>query len=197
MTTETKEVRAVGDWDLRFVDFETRLIGPITESIIDADRLARKEFNNGFPNWYLYRTVLAGDNHAKDILQLWCIAFAIAYSESGGLRKPSDDVAVCAGREAYNTLIKGRWAAPSEELAKALGIDPRTYKKFRNSVFMRLRASLDEYWVNLQIAIRQVAQLEKKVDHANRFSWLGDGDGFDNKPSHDGNYRAFPKPFME
>lgn len=170
MTTETKEVRAVGDWDLRFVDFETRLIGPITASIIDADRLVRAEFNNGFPNWYMYRTALAGDTHALGLVKDWCIAFAIACGESGGLRKPSDDIAVCVGRDAYIALLTSRWGAPSDEIANALEISPKTYRRFRNAVFRRLKASLDEYWLHMQIAIRQVAKLEAREEQATPIS---------------------------
>src|SRR5690606_32425871 len=76
-----------GDYDLRGLDFETYLVGPVTDKIIDADRLVRSRYNNGFPNWTLYRTVYAGDTHLRTQLRDWCVAYSIAVAESGFVRK--------------------------------------------------------------------------------------------------------------
>src|SRR5690606_16750213 len=59
----------VGDYDLRGLDFETYLVGPVTDKIIDADRLVRQRVSNGFPNWALYRCVYAGDTHLLPMLR--------------------------------------------------------------------------------------------------------------------------------
>lgn len=184
----------VGDYDLRGPDFETLLVGPVTEAIIDADRVVRSEWGNGFPNWAMYRCALAGDTHLLADMRLWCVAIAVAYSDTGGLRAASDDAAVCAGRDACAALLTGRWGAPSDELAGVLGIAPKTYRRFRNAVYSRLKASLTEYWVRMQIAMRQVALAEKRADAvAARGRW-SDGRGFDEvDTAGDGNYWAMPK----
>lgn len=191
------EVQEHGDYQLKVVDFETYLIGPITARIVDADRLVRKEFANGFPNWAMYRVGMCGDSHLADRLRDWCIAFAVAYAHTGGLRKPCDDVAWAAGRDAYCFITTGRWGAPSDELAEALGIAPKTYRRFRNGVGLRLKASLDEYWIELQIAIRRVALLEKWSERPDEPVRLSDGRGFKGEIdlAGDGNYRAMPKNF--
>ena len=51
-----------GDYDVRGMDPETLLVGPVSEPIIDADRRVRRRLNNGFPNWAMYRTAYAGDS---------------------------------------------------------------------------------------------------------------------------------------
>ncbi len=199
MTVAIPTKPVVGDYDLRGTDFETLLVGPITGTIIDADRLVRDGpdgWSNGFPNWELYRCAFAGDTHLRERLRLWCIAFAIAYSETGGLRKPSDDVAVCAGRDAYMALMTTRWGAPSDELAAALGVAPKTYRKLRSAIYARLRASLDEYWVRMQIGMRQAALLERRQDRPRPISSLTDGRGFEGDErilAGEGNFRAFPR----
>lgn len=185
----------VGCYDLRGPDFETLLVGPVTPAIIDADRIVRSEWGNGFPNWAMYRCVYAGDSHLIPHLRLWCVAIAVAYSDTGGLRSASDDAAVCAGRDACSALLSGRWGAPSDELAEALGIAPKTYRRFRNAVYARLKASLGEYWVRMQIAMRQVALLERRQEAPEPVVRLSDGRGFawELDTVGDGNFRAMPK----
>ena len=185
----------VGDYDLRGTDFETLLVGPITERIIDADRIVRSEWGNGFPNWVMYRCVYAGDSHLIGDLRLWCVALAVAYGESGGVRKPSEALAVCVGRDVCHALLEGRWGAPSDEVAEAIGVAPKTYRRFRNALMQRLTASLTEYWVRMQIAMRQVALLERRQDAPDPVVRLSDGRGFpwELDTVGDGNFRAMPK----
>jgi hypothetical protein len=160
----------VGDYDLRGPDFETVLLGPVTGTIIDADRLVREGthrepgWRNGFPNWEMYRCAYAGDSHASAKLRDWCILLAIAYGEAGGTRRSSDDMAVVAGRDIHYALLNSRWGAPSDEAAEMLGVAPKTYRRFRANLYRRLKASLTEYWIRLQIAMRQIALLERNAD---------------------------------
>lgn len=176
-------------------DFETMLVGPITDRIVDADRLVRGEWSNGFPNWAMYRCALAGDTPLRRRLLDWCQAFAVAYAHTGGLRKPDDDVALCAGRDAFVALMTTRWGAPCRELAAALGVDHNTYRSFRNRVYTRLKVSMDEYWVRMQIGMRQVALKERWADAPKPKARLSDGRGFGHEldVAGDGNFRAFPK----
>lgn len=159
-------VRAEGDWDIRGPDFETLLVGPVTGSIIDADRLVRMEWSNGFPNWAMYRVVLAGDTHLAPILREWCVAFAVAYCQTGGVRRHvySDELACLAGWDAYSALTRGRWVASGADVAEVAEVDPKTYRKLRGALFARLRASLEEYWIRMQVAFRQVALMERWVE---------------------------------
>jgi len=160
---ERKE--AQGDWDVRGKDYETALAGPVTESIIDADRLVRLDFRNGFPNWMMYRTVIAGDSLFVGRLRLWVVAFAVVYAMDGGVRRQtySNDLATVAAWDALFILMHGRELQPHTVSAEALGVDPKTYKRFRNDLHRRLRVSLDEYWINLVVAYRHVLKAERKV----------------------------------
>lgn len=195
MTATTATQAPVGDYDLRVVDFETRLIGPITDTINEADRLVRQEWRNGFPNWWLYRTALAGDTLFQVKLRDWCIAFAISHAGAGGMRKPDDVVALCAGHDAYTALMTTHWGASSDELANALEVAPKTYRKLRNTIYRRIRGSLDEYWIRMQIGMREAALLERRTPVTIPRTRLLDGRGFEND-SHipsDGNFRAYPR----
>ena len=160
------EAKPVGDYDLRGPDFETMLIGPVTERLIDADRMVRvgaDGWANGFPNWAMYRTAQAGDAIHQESLRQWVVAFTVAYATTGGVRGDaySDELAAVAGWDALHMLIHCRPMQPYTITADALGVHHKTYRCLRDTVYARLRASMDEYWIRMQVAIRQVAIREK------------------------------------
>lgn len=153
------------DYTLRGLDFETYLCGPVTDKIIDADRIARSHVNNGFPNWALYRTVYAGDSHMRQMVRDWCVAFAISAAEAGLVRKglPHEEMGALAGWDAYYRLHNARWVIAGQDIADVAGVDPKTYRKLRNYVYGANVASLNRYFVELQIAIRRVWQMDRAV----------------------------------
>lgn len=154
--SEGKEVG--GDWAVKGLDFDTYLVGAVTDKIIDADRLARRELRNGFPNWALYRTILCGDHHLRTQLRDWCVSFAIAAAESGVIRAglPAEEMGCLAGWDAYYRLNNLRWLIAGHDVADVAGVDPKTYRKLRNYVYATNNAALHAYFVELQIAIRRV-----------------------------------------
>lgn len=187
-----------GDWDVRGQDFETYLVGPVTDRIIDADRQVRREWYNGIPNWALYRTALAGDTHLRGKLRQWCVAYAIAYAEAGGMRSGQanmDELATLAGWDAFYRLINSQWIVVGKDVTDVAGVDPKTYRKLRNHVYAALKASLAEYWVRLQIAVRQVWMRERWQNDTRAHDRFSEGRGFD--PDEDasgtGNYIAMPR----
>ena len=189
-----------GDWDLRGLDFETYLVGPVTDKIIDADRLVRTRYNNGFPNWTLYRTVYAGDTHLRTQLRDWCVAYSIAVAESGFVRKglPAEEMGCLAGWDAYYRLLNHRWVVGGQDIADVAGVDPKTYRKLRNHVYAANLLSLQDYFVELQIAVRQVWKEDRwGALGAGHSSWrpLADGEGFVTVATHTdgiGNYWVKP-----
>jgi len=146
-------------------DFDTMLIGPVNASIIDADRLVRMDWRNGFPNWALYRTALAGDAVHMPSLKRWAVAFSVAYCSTGGVKKAaySDELAAVAAWDALHMLVFCRELAPYTVLADRLDVHHKTYKRVRDTLYLRMKASLDEYWARLAIAMRQVWLAERKV----------------------------------
>lgn len=194
------EAVEVGDYDLRGPDFETLLVGPITGTIIDADRLVREgpeAWANGFPNWTIYRCALAGDDHLRERLRIWCVAFAIASLDTGARSRlrASDELGALLGWDTYTALLTTRWAITVEDVEDVAEVTGKTYRKLRNQLFRRLRASLDEYWVRLQIGMRQAALLERRQEAPTPVARLTDGRGFDDAvdPKGDGNFRAMPR----
>jgi hypothetical protein len=83
----------------------------------------------------------------------------------------------------------------SDKAAAFLGIAPKTYRQIRNEIAVRLNASLQEYWMRLGIAMRQVALLERRQESSQSRGGLSDGRGFGHEISAhgDGNYRAMPR----
>lgn len=154
--TDTK--RAGGDWNLRGLDFETYLVGPITDKIIDADRMARRALQNGFPGWVLYRTFLCGDHHLRTRARDWCVAYAIAAAESGAVRAglPAEEMGCLAGWDAYYRLHNQTWLIAGHDVADIAGVDPKTYRKLRNHVYAVIHSATAAHFVELQIAIRRV-----------------------------------------
>ena len=207
-------MEAQGDWDLRGRDWETVLVGPVTESVINADWQVRNgtgcrwdwdnevfvpgpdAWSNGFPNWELYRVSIAGDDHLARKLADWCIAFAVAFMESGGVQKrtASDEFAVFVGWDCLTRLRTRHWIASGDDMAADLGIAPKTYRRFRNAVMARLSASLGEYWARLQIGIRQAALIDRRIEMVTPIVVMFDGTGYERGAMlGDGNFRAMPK----
>lgn len=150
-------------FDIRGKDTETYLVGPITSQIIDADRLVRVDWANGFPNWMLYRTALARDSLYLPKLRHWIIAFTWVYAIDGGVRRSAitDELIGCAALDALSMLIFTRTLGDYSVIAKDIGVNKDTYKRFRNKVYKRLAVSLDEYWTRLTVAVREVGKYER------------------------------------
>ena len=185
----------IGDYTLRGPDFDTLLVGPITDSIIDADRLVRRGWSNGFPNFALYRATLAGDSMYVPNLRVWCIAFTIAYCESGGVRRDaySEELACVAAWDALYMLLHAVEFAPYYLLAGDIGVDPKTYKRLRDSIYVRIRKSVLEYWARLGSAYRIVRIRERDVSPVGTVSRVSEGRGFGHEidMAGDGNFRAY------
>lgn len=188
----------VGDYDLRSLDFETYLVGPVTDKIIDADRLVRSEWRNGFPNWALYRTCFAGDTHMGRQLRDWCVAYAVAAAEAGVIRTglPVEEMGALAGWDCYYALNNHRWLVAGQDVADVAGVDPKTYRKLRNYVYAANRASLAEYWVRMQVAVRQVWMQDRRLTveaELSRWRPLAEGEWAAPRATHsdgNGNYWA-------
>jgi hypothetical protein len=125
------------------------------------------------------------------------VAYAIAHCEAGGVRAglPVDEIGCLAGWDAFYALLNHRWVIAGRDVADVAGVDPKTHRKVRNRVYGVLRASLDEYWIRMQVAIRQVAMMERHEPvTAPRGKW-SEGRGFD--PDEDttgeGNFIAVPR----
>lgn len=165
---ERMDAQEVGDYDLRGPDFETALVNGVTASIIDADRLVRLDWQNGFPNWWLYRTALAGDTLYTTRLREWAVAFSVAYCTTGGVKRQvySDELACVAGWDALHVTLYKRPMEAYTTLADKLGVHHRTYRRLRDSLARRMLASLDEYWIRLGAAYRHVILYERKCGSA-------------------------------
>lgn len=206
MTAENKA--AQGDYDKRDTDWETVLVGPVTPLIGDADRYVRRPidkgglgFDNGFPNWTMYRTAYAGDANLRQPLRDWCVAYAVAYCHSGGLRKgkPADEIGCLAGWDTFYALLNHKWVIAGMDIADVAGVDPKTYRNVRNYVYRHMRASLWEYWMLMQIAIRQVARENRWVEpEAVQGKWSpGRGFGHEIDLAGDGCFAAMPAPLSD
>ena len=159
------DAQEVGDYDLRGPDFDTALVGSVTERIIDADRLVRLDWkDNSFPNWELYRTALAGDSLYLTRLRQWAVAFSVAYCTTGGIKRHaySDELACVAAWDALHVTLYRRPLDCYTTLAERLGVHHRTYRRLRDSLARRMLASLDEYWIRLSAAYRHVILYERK-----------------------------------
>ncbi len=157
-------MEARGDWDIRGKDAETALAGEITGSIISTAWRVNAEFDNGFPNWGLYRAAIAGDSLYTSRLREWVVAFAVAHGESGGVRKDaySDELACVAGWDALHIVIHMRELQPHTVTADALGVHHKTYRRFRDSLARRMLASLREYMVRMVVTFPEVLRDERK-----------------------------------
>ena len=156
--------KAEGDYDVRGFDIDTLLVLDVHRELIDADRLVRLDFNNGFPNWELFRTVYAGENIHLPKLKRWVHEFAIAHCLDGGVKRQvyTPTLAGVAGLDALYLLIYMEPLLPHTVAAADLGVTPKTYKRLREAIRDRLSVSLHTYMLHLGSAYRQVLISERK-----------------------------------
>ena len=180
MNMESTKPAQTGDYDIRGLDYDSFLIGPVTGMHFDADRLSREQWDNRFPNWALFRFAWCGDSLYRAQSRDWCVAYAIAYCEAGGVRSglPAEEIGCLAGWDAYYRLLNHRWVIAGMDVADVAGVDPKTYRKVRNHVYAAMRASLRDYWDEMGIAIRRVARMYRdSAPEAPRGNWAS-GRGF-------------------
>lgn len=156
----------IGDYDLRGVDVETALIGPVTDRIIDADRLVRFDFRNGMPNWMLYRSALAGDSIYLRDLRDWAVLFALEMCNRSRLHShpAKEDMACVAAWDALHLLVHMRQLQPYTQTAEALGVHHKTYRRLRDSLAATMHLSLKQYWLRLISAYCQVLTKEREPE---------------------------------
>src|SRR5690606_34922912 len=130
----------------------------------------------------------------------WCVAYAIAAAESGLIRKglPAEEMGCLAGWDAYYRLLNHRWVIGGQDIADVAGVDPKTYRKLRNYVYASNLLSLQDYFIEMQIAVRQVWKEDRWIAAEDRRSRLNSGRGFhDIDVSGDGNFVARPSPLSD
>ncbi|MHC9085356.1 hypothetical protein ACYX7E_09990 [Luteimonas sp. RIT-PG2_3] len=153
-----------GDYDLRGVDFETQLCGQITDTIIDADRLARLEHNNGFPNFALYRLVLAGDRQYLPAVRKWWVLFALEWCRTNMRSGYSEELATVAAWDSLQRAMDpSRPILVADEVAADLGVSLPTYLRARQNLSQVLGAVISSYWAWLQTTYRVVKAAERRV----------------------------------
>ena len=151
------------DYDLRGRDYETELLGGISDTIIDADRLARLEHNAGFPSFYLYRLVLVKERAYLRPVRQWWVLFAIEWCRSNMRGGFSEELATVAAWDSLTRVMEP--AHPvfnAQETADSLGVEVETYTRARNTLRRILQADLDAYWTILCGTYRIVAYLERR-----------------------------------
>lgn len=154
-----------GDWDLRGRDYETELVGPIRDQVIDADRLVRKRrWRYGMPVWEMYRAAYCGDYNSIVAVKQAAIRFAAAYGDAGGVRSDarSDELYGIAGLDAAYRLIYGKWMISEREGGRLCNVHNATYDRFRTTVWRVLNAMLQDYWSEMISAYIALASEYRK-----------------------------------
>ena len=157
--------KPAGDWDLRGRDYETELVGPITDAIIDADRLARAEHRNGFPNFALYRLIMCGDRMYLEHVRHWWVLFAIEWCRNRMRGSFSEDLATIAAWDSLQRVMDpARPILSWPEVSESLGVHCRDYVRVRDGLTAILYAAVGEYWNWLGITYRVVRRFERNAE---------------------------------
>ena len=154
---------SIGDYDVRGQDYETQLVGPITDSIIDADRLARLEHRNGFPNFAMYRLILCGDRAYLPAVRQWWVLFSLEWCR-GHMRKGfSEELATIAAWDSLQRVMDpARPILGAAEAAESCGVELETYTRARNNLREILGAALQVHWNVMCGTYRLVRHFERK-----------------------------------
>lgn len=157
-------VKVQGDYALKSRDYETELLGAITDAIIDADRLARLDHRNGMPNFAIYRLVLARDYLYLRPVRKWWVLFALEWCRTNMRSGFSEELATIAAWDSLQRVMEpAHPLLPAAEAADDLGVELETYTRARNALRQILAATLDSYWALLCGTYRIAAYLERKA----------------------------------
>jgi len=158
-----KELQA--DYTLRGRDYETELVGPIDDTIIDAARLADLEHRNGFPNFALYRLILAGDRLYMKPVRKWWVLFSLEWCRNRMRGAYSEELATLVAWDSLQRVMDpARPLLPGPEAAEALGVQCKDYVRVRDGLVAVLYAAVGAYWNWLGITYRVVCRLERKAE---------------------------------
>lgn len=198
MSSTIEATAPVGMYAEKVVDYSTQLIGPITDSIIDADRLTQGAMPDAIPCWELYRAALAGDDLYIPRLRDWAVSFALAYCKAGGVRSDaySEELAFTVGLDALHIVLFSRPLLPYDVAAHDLGVGHKTYKRLRDVLSSVWLAALNEYWWELLFAYRKVRQRERGIssEPTKRISSVCAPAGTSPLFTAEGNYYISPAP---
>ena len=145
-------------------DHETALIGPITDRIIDADRLVRGEHGEGFPNFAIYRLILCGDRLYMPEVRQWWVGFCVAWSEQEMARYPGDDpIAFAAWDSLQRTVSPNQPIFNDVYAASELQVGVESYACVRKLFERMLSNILRVYWWRMVWAHEKVCSRESKL----------------------------------
>lgn len=151
-------------YDIRGKDIETRLVGEITDTVIDAARLADQEHRNGFPNFPMYRLILAGDRSYLPLVRQWWVLFSIEWCRQKMRSGYSEELAAIAAMDTLQRAMDPvHPILVADEVAGDLGVSRNTYLFARKNLSSILGAAVKVYWEWMEISYRVVRKLERNV----------------------------------
>jgi hypothetical protein len=151
------------DYDLKGRDYETELLGAITDTMIDADRLARLDHRSGLPSFALYRLVIVQERLYLPAVRRFWVLFSLEWCRTNMRSGFSEELAGLAAMDSLQRVMDpAHPILPAEEAASGLGVDLETYTRARNALRDTLRAELDAYWTILCGTYRIAAYLERR-----------------------------------
>lgn len=152
-----------GDYDLRGRDYDTELLGQISDTLIDADRLARLDHRSGFPSFAIYRLVIVREDIYMPSVRMWWVLFSLEWCRTHMRGAFSDELATVAAWDSLQRVIApSRPLLSAADVAESLGVDLETYTRARNSLRRILEAEVESYWTILCGTYRIAAYLERR-----------------------------------
>jgi hypothetical protein len=106
-----------------------------------------------------------GTRSTRQRLRDWVVAFTVAYATTGGVKRHaySDELACVAAWDALHMLIAQPPDAALHDHGRRAGRPPQDLPLPAGYGLRALKASMDEYWIQIGSAIRQVAIREPQT----------------------------------
>ena len=142
------------DYDLRGPDWDTSLCGPITEAIIDADRLTLLDFKPRIPAFYLYRAAYCGDSLYVPFLKRWAIGFVDCALAGRVKRTERDELVGLIALDVIFQILELREMVTPAEAEDLIGVPAKAYKRLRACILQMVDGELREYFGWLGAAYR-------------------------------------------
>lgn len=146
-----------GCWDIKGPGLDAAFSGRLSDTALDASRMASKTFGEGFPGWEIYRTVVSGDTIFLRRLEAYAIGMARALTRAQrktghpevARRARRNDWIGQAARDALFMVIHGKPPVGINARAAQLGVSNETYQRIRDSVAGGMTIGLEAYRAQL------------------------------------------------
>lgn len=160
-----------GCWDIRGPGIDALFSGQLGDTALTAVLWTDRQFDQGFPGWALYRTVVSGDRIFDRTLEAYAIGMARAVARAKrktghsevAHRTRRNEWLKQAAKDALFMVVHGKQPLGAGQRAEQLNIAPATYIRIRDAVAGGMTIGLETYRAMLFANVHRVRIADSRI----------------------------------